>query len=29
LAELPEADQRNLLQAMESLRAVLARHLEL
>ena len=29
LAELPEADQRNLLQAMESLRAVLARHPEL
>jgi hypothetical protein len=26
LAELPEADQRNLLQAMESLRAVLVRH---
>ena len=29
LAELPEADQRNLLQALESLRAVLARHPEL
>ena len=26
LAELPEADQRHLLQALESLRAVLARH---
>jgi hypothetical protein len=26
LAELPEADQRNLLQASESLRLVLARH---
>jgi hypothetical protein len=29
LAELPEADQRHLLQALESLRAVLARHPEL
>jgi hypothetical protein len=29
LAELPVADQRNLLQALESLRAVLARHPEL
>ena len=29
LAELPEADQRNLLQALESLHAVLARHPEL
>jgi DNA-binding MarR family transcriptional regulator len=29
LAELPEADQRNLLQALESLRAVLAQHPEL
>jgi DNA-binding MarR family transcriptional regulator len=29
LAELPEADQRSLLQALESLRAVLARHPEL
>src|SRR5215216_1882138 len=29
LAELPEADQRNLMQALESLRAVLARHPEL
>jgi hypothetical protein len=28
-AELPVADQRNLLQALESLRAVLARHPEL
>jgi hypothetical protein len=28
-AELPEADQRNLLRALESLRAVLARHAEL
>jgi hypothetical protein len=29
LAELPEADQRNLLHALESLRAVPARHPEL
>jgi DNA-binding MarR family transcriptional regulator len=29
LAELPEADQRHLLQALASLRAVLARHLGL
>jgi hypothetical protein len=29
LAELPEADQRHLLQALESLRAVLARHPDL
>ena len=29
LAELPEADQPNLPQALESLRAVLARHREL
>jgi hypothetical protein len=29
LAELPQADQRNLLQALESLRAMLARHPEL
>jgi hypothetical protein len=29
LAELPEVDQRNLLQALELLRAVLARHREL
>jgi hypothetical protein len=29
LAELPQADRRNLLQALESLRAVLARHPEL
>ena len=29
LAELPEADQRHLLHALESLRAVLARHPEL
>jgi DNA-binding MarR family transcriptional regulator len=29
LGELPEADQRRLLQALESLRAVLARHPEL
>jgi hypothetical protein len=27
-AELPEADQRSLLQALESLRSVLARHPE-
>jgi hypothetical protein len=29
LAELPEADQRHLAQALESLRAVLARHPDL
>jgi hypothetical protein len=29
LAELPQVDQRNLLQALESLRAMLARHPEL